>query len=139
GTEARVTPTIKNTLTRLANNLPDEIVSNNLLLILTKCTKSSASFSEDVFAKEIAKPKKIFYMDNQIFCADPQIWLNDEDEYSTVKHQWDKSFKTFSNLLKIITEMNATSTEAFTTMRELRNKIKSEIVTISQTTTNIQQ
>ncbi|PKY49131.1 hypothetical protein RhiirA4_545082 [Rhizophagus irregularis] len=139
GTEARVTPTIKNTLTRLANNLPDEIISNNLLLILTKCTKSSASFSEDVFAKEIAKPKKIFYMDNQIFCADPQIWLNDDDEYSTVKHQWDKSFKTFSNLLKIITEMNATSTEAFTTMRELRNKIKSEIVTISQITTNIQQ
>ncbi|CAB4382298.1 unnamed protein product [Rhizophagus irregularis] len=139
GTEARVTPTIKNTLTRLANNLPDEIISNNLLLILTKCTKSSASFSEDAFAKEIVKPKKIFYMDNQIFCADPQIWLNDDDEYSTVKHQWDKSFKTFSNLLKIIPEMNDTLTKAFTKMRELRNKIKSEIVTISQITTNIQQ
>ncbi|PKC63514.1 hypothetical protein RhiirA1_537715 [Rhizophagus irregularis] len=139
GTEARVTPTIKNTLTRLANNLPDEIISNNLLLILTKCTKSSASFSEDAFAKEIVKPKKIFYMDNQIFCADPQILLNDDDEYSTVKHQWDKSFKTFSNLLKIIPEMNDTLTKTFTKMRELRNKIKSEIVTISQTTTNIQQ
>ncbi|PKY19794.1 hypothetical protein RhiirB3_523784 [Rhizophagus irregularis] len=139
GTEARVTPTIKNTLTRLANNLPDEIISNNLLLILTKCTKSSASFSEDAFAKEIVKPKKIFYMDNQIFCADPQILLNDDDEYSTVKHQWDKSFKTFSNLLKIIPEMNDTLTKTFTKMRELRNKIKSEIVTISQITTNIQQ
>ncbi|GBB99715.1 hypothetical protein RclHR1_03600011 [Rhizophagus clarus] len=139
GTEARVTPTIKNTLTRLANNLPDEIISNNLLLILTKCTKASASFSEDAFAKEIARPKQIFYMDNQVFCADPQIWLNDEDEYSTVKHQWDKSYKTFDNLVKIITEMSATSTKAFTTMKELRDKIKSEIVTISQTTTNIQK
>jgi hypothetical protein len=57
GTEARVTPTIKNTLTRLANNLPDEVISNNLLLILTKCIKSSACFSEDAFVKEIAKPK----------------------------------------------------------------------------------
>jgi hypothetical protein len=57
GTEARVTPTIKNTLARLANNLPDEVISNNLLLILTKCTKSSACFSEDAFTKEITKPK----------------------------------------------------------------------------------
>ena len=57
GTEARVTPTIKNTLVRLSNNLPDEFTSNNLLLILTKCTNSSACFSEDAFAKEIAEPK----------------------------------------------------------------------------------
>ncbi|CAB5192118.1 unnamed protein product [Rhizophagus irregularis] len=139
GTEARVTPTIMNTIIRLRNSLPDEIVYNNLLLILTKCTKSSACFSEDTFAKEIAIPKQIFYMDNQVFCTDPQIWLNDEDEYSIVEHQWNKSFKTFDNLLKMITEMNATSTKAFTTMRDLRNKIKMEIATISQTTTNIQQ
>ncbi|RGB32832.1 hypothetical protein C1646_762420 [Rhizophagus diaphanus] len=139
GTEARMTPTIMNTIILLRNNLPDEIVYNNLLLILTKCTKSSACFSEDTFAKEIAKPKQIFYMDNQVFCTDPQIWLNDEDEYSFVQHQWNKSFKTFDNLLKMITEMNATSTKAFATMRDLRNKIKSEIATISQTTTNIQQ
>jgi hypothetical protein len=57
GTEARVTPTIKNTLVRLANNLPDEVVYNNLLLILTKCTKSSACFSEDAFTKDFSKPK----------------------------------------------------------------------------------
>ncbi|CAG8730156.1 12016_t:CDS:2 [Rhizophagus irregularis] len=119
GTEARVTPTIMNTIIRLRNSLPDEIVYNNLLLILTKCTKSSACFSEDAFANEIAKPKQIFYMDNQVFCTDPQIWLNDEDEYSIVQHQWNKSFKTFDNLLKMITEMNATSTKAFTEMRDL--------------------
>ena len=57
GTEARVTPSIKNTLVRLSNNLPDVLVDNNLLLILTKCAKSSACFSEVAFAKEIAKPK----------------------------------------------------------------------------------
>jgi hypothetical protein len=78
-------------------------------------------------------------MDNQIFSADPQIWQNDDDEYSTVEYQWNKSFKTFDNLIKIITEMNATSTKTFTKMKKLRDKIKSEIVTISQTTTNIQK
>jgi hypothetical protein len=57
GTEARVTPSIKNTLVRLANNLPDELIDRNLLLILTKCTKSSACFSADAFGREIAKPK----------------------------------------------------------------------------------
>jgi hypothetical protein len=78
-------------------------------------------------------------MDNQVFCTDPQIWLNDEEEYNTVKQQWDKSFRTFDNLIKTITEMNSTSTSAFTTMRDLRNKIKSEIAQISQNITNIQQ
>lgn len=57
GTEARVTPSIKSTLVILANNLSDDLIDRNLLLILTKCTKSSASFSEDAFTKEIAKPK----------------------------------------------------------------------------------
>jgi hypothetical protein len=78
-------------------------------------------------------------MDNQVFCTDPKIWLNDEEEYSTVKLQWDKSYRTFDNLLKMITEMSATSTQAFTKMKDLRNKIKSEIVKISQNITNIQQ
>ncbi|CAG8613047.1 4175_t:CDS:2, partial [Gigaspora margarita] len=56
GTEARVTPTIRNTLVRLGNNLPDELMAN-LLLILTKCNKGGACFSIDAFTKEIAKPK----------------------------------------------------------------------------------
>ncbi len=78
-------------------------------------------------------------MDNQVFCTDPQIWLNDEEEYSTVKLQWDKSYRTFDNLIKTITEMNATSTEAFTTMKQLQDNIKSEIAKISQNIANIQQ
>jgi GTPase Era involved in 16S rRNA processing len=58
GTEARVTTSIKNTLVRLSSNLPDVLIDHNLLLILTKCSKSSACFSEDTLAKEIgAKPK----------------------------------------------------------------------------------
>jgi GTPase Era involved in 16S rRNA processing len=56
GTEARMTSSIKNTLVRLANNIPDELI-NNLLLILTKCSKASACFSANAFEREIAKPK----------------------------------------------------------------------------------
>ncbi|CAG8432702.1 5684_t:CDS:10 [Diversispora eburnea] len=138
GTEARVTPSIKNTLVRLANNLPDAVIGN-LLLILTKCAKSSACFSEPSFSKEIAKPKHIFYMDNQAFCTDPQIWKNDFEERVTVQHHWDKSIRTIDNLLEAITEMSATSTQAFAKMKEYRDKIKSEILKVTQDIANIQK
>ncbi|GBB85365.1 hypothetical protein RclHR1_11910001 [Rhizophagus clarus] len=139
GTEARVTPSIKNTLVRLANNLPDELIDRNLLLILTKCSKSSASFSEEAFTKEIARPKKIFYMDNQAFCTNPQIWKNDEDERPNVQYNWDKSLKTIDNLLMTITEMSSTSTQAFQNMKNYRDRIKSEITKVTQDIANIQK
>ncbi|RIA98782.1 hypothetical protein C1645_731353 [Glomus cerebriforme] len=139
GTEARVTPSIKNTLVRLSNNLPDVLVDHNLLLILTKCAKSSACFSEDAFEKEIAKPKKVFYMDNQAFCNDPQIWKDDEDEYHTVQFHWDKSIKTINELLMAVTQLSSTSTQAFEKMKTYRNSIKSEIVKVTQDIANIQK
>ncbi|RIB17851.1 hypothetical protein C2G38_2186207 [Gigaspora rosea] len=138
GTEARVTPTIKNTLVRLGNNLPDDLMAN-LLLVLTKCTKGGACFSIDSFTKEIAKPKKVFYMDNQAFCSDPSIWKNDEDEREVVELNWDRSFRAINDLLETVTDMSATSTQAFETMRQYRNKIKSEIAKVTQDIANIQQ
>ncbi|CAG8587008.1 2974_t:CDS:2 [Paraglomus occultum] len=57
GIEARMTNSVKNTLIRLANNLPDVMIDKNLLLVLTKCSKSSALFSIPSFSKEIVKPK----------------------------------------------------------------------------------
>ncbi|CAG8444966.1 14445_t:CDS:2 [Acaulospora morrowiae] len=139
GTEARVTPSIKNTLVLLANNLPDELVDRNLILVLTKCAKSSACFSKDAFAKEIANPKHIFYMDNQAFCTNPQVWKHDEDERHTVQFHWDKSIRTIDNLLVSITELSSTSTQAFEQMKSYRNKIKSEIAKVTQDISNIQQ
>ncbi|RHZ63161.1 hypothetical protein Glove_332g8 [Diversispora epigaea] len=138
GTEARVTPSIKNTLVRLANNLPDELVDRNLLLILTKCAKSSSSFSEADFSREIAKPKQIFYMDNQAFCTDPQVWKKDEEEHHTVQFHWDKSIKTIDNLLKAITELSSTSTQVFVTMKNYRDDLKAKIVQVCQNIKNIQ-
>ncbi|CAG8602352.1 22880_t:CDS:2, partial [Gigaspora rosea] len=138
GTEARVAPSIKNTFVRLSNNLLDDLLGK-LLLILTKCTKSSASFSEGAFSKEIAKPKKIFYMDNQFFCTDPEVWKYDEDERFIVEHHWAKSINTINRLLETITELSPTSTKAFENMRDYRDKIKSEIAKVTQDIANIQK
>ncbi|CAG8607378.1 1595_t:CDS:2, partial [Gigaspora rosea] len=100
GTESRVTLSTKNTLVRLSNNLPDDLLGN-LLLILTKGTKSGASFSEDAFLKRNCKVKGLI-----------QIWKDDEDEQT-------------------ITELSFTSTKAFENMRDYRNKFKSEIAKYS--------
>ncbi|CAG8432703.1 5685_t:CDS:10 [Diversispora eburnea] len=112
GTEARVTPSIKNTLVRLANNLPDAII-NNLFIF--------------------------FYMNNQAFCTDPQIWKNNFEECITVQYHWDKSIKKIDILLKAITEMFTTSTQTFVKMKEYRDKIKSEIMKVTQDIINIQK
>ncbi|KAF0458281.1 hypothetical protein F8M41_001047 [Gigaspora margarita] len=136
GTEVRFTPSVKNALVRLSNNLPDVLLGNPLL-ILTKCTKSSASFSEVAFSEEIAKPKKIFYMDNQFFCTDPEVWKDDEDERLNVEHHWKKSINTINILLETITNLSSTSTKAFENMRDYRNKIKSEIAKVTQDIANI--
>ncbi|CAG8659117.1 14006_t:CDS:2, partial [Racocetra persica] len=53
GTEARFTSAMKNTLEQLANNLPDKLL-DNLLLILTKCEEHTATLNPDTF---FAKPK----------------------------------------------------------------------------------
>ncbi|CAG8553431.1 7482_t:CDS:2 [Acaulospora morrowiae] len=139
GTEARVTNSVKNTLVRLANNLPDVLVDKNLLLILTKCSKSSACFSIPSFSEEITTPKKVFYMDNQAFGTDPQIWKNDFEERKLVQIHWSQSFRTIDDLLRTITELSNTSTDAFKRMKALRDKIKTEITKITQDIANIQQ
>ncbi|CAG8831377.1 26991_t:CDS:2, partial [Gigaspora margarita] len=138
GTKARVTPSIKNTLIRLSNNFRDDLLGN-LLFILTKCTKSSASFTEGAFSKEIAKPKKIFYMENQFFCTDPEVWKDDEDERFNVEHHWKKSINTINRLLETITELSPTSTKAFENMIDYKNKIKSEFAKVTQDITKIQK
>ena len=78
-------------------------------------------------------------MDNQAFCSDPYTWQENEDAYEELEFKWKRSHKTFDKLLKQITEMSNTSTEAFKTMKELRNKLKADIATISQDITNIQK
>ena len=48
GTEARVTNSVKNTLVRLANNLPDVLVDKNLLLVLTKLRSTFLASSTSI-------------------------------------------------------------------------------------------
>ncbi|KAF0332780.1 hypothetical protein F8M41_020934, partial [Gigaspora margarita] len=78
-------------------------------------------------------------MDNQAFCNNPSIWKNDEDEREFIEKNWNISFRAINDLLETVTDMSATSTQAFETIRQYRNKIKSEIAKVTQDITNIQQ
>ena len=78
-------------------------------------------------------------MDNQAFCTDPRVWKDDEDERHTVQFHWDKSIRTIDSLLKTVTELSSTSTQAFENMKNFRDKIKSEIARVTQDIANIQQ
>ncbi|CAG8855452.1 4850_t:CDS:1, partial [Gigaspora margarita] len=82
---------------------------------------------------------KVFYMDNQAFCNNPSIWKNDEDEREFIEKNWNISFRAINDLLETVTDMSATSTQTFETIRQYRNKIKSEIAKVTQDITNIQQ
>ncbi|CAG8671244.1 10121_t:CDS:2, partial [Racocetra fulgida] len=90
GTEARVTPSIRNTLVRLANNLPDNLMGDN-------------------------------------------------EARSEITQHWNKSITTINKLLETVTELAVVSTKAFELMRDLRNRIKSEIAKVTQDIANIQQ
>ncbi|CAH1757105.1 10651_t:CDS:2 [Entrophospora sp. SA101] len=138
GTESRMTATAKNTLVRLANNIPNAIVENNLFLVLTKCTEMSASFSVKDFAADFAEPSETFYVDNQAFCNHPKTWLNDEDKYKRLDSQWKESEKTINDMLIKISRLAPIRTIVFKQMKSLRDDIKCEILRTSQVIANIQ-
>lgn len=57
GSESRMMASLQNVLSRLANNLPNAFIEENLLLLLTKTNEAKATFSVDKFANDIALPK----------------------------------------------------------------------------------
>ncbi|CAG8759826.1 8955_t:CDS:2, partial [Gigaspora rosea] len=52
GSESRITESIQNAFISFSSNLPDNLVKENLLLIVTKSTMSSSSFKELASVKE---------------------------------------------------------------------------------------
>ncbi|CAG8665865.1 9491_t:CDS:2 [Gigaspora margarita] len=138
GTEARVTSSMKNIFNRLANSIPDDLIKN-LILVLTKCAKSSATFSIENFEQVIAKPKKIFYMDNQAFCTNSQTWENDSETHEMFQLKWNISNKTMKKVLESVECMTATSINSFSYMKTLRDNIKKDINKIIQSMTMIQK
>ncbi|CAG8500772.1 17103_t:CDS:2 [Dentiscutata erythropus] len=131
GTESRVTSALRNIFSRLANSLPDDLINENLLLVLTKCTRGSCCFSLEKFEEIIARPKHVFYMDNQAFCTDPQKW-EDLEEREMIQLKWDISNRTIEKILNSIKSMTTTSINSFSYMKTLRDNIKKEILKITQ-------
>ncbi|CAG8657985.1 5283_t:CDS:2 [Cetraspora pellucida] len=135
GTETRFTSAMKNALTQLSNNLPDTLINDNLLLILTKCRKNSASLKRDKF---FAKPKEEIHMDNSAFCSDPQT-LEDPEALSDTERDWKKSNNSIEKLLNTIKTMPSIPTTNFKEIQVIKNSMKIEIDKLSRNIDIIQK
>ncbi|RIB20158.1 hypothetical protein C2G38_2035487 [Gigaspora rosea] len=135
GTEARSTSTMKKVLTQLSNNLPDNVINDNLLLILTKCRKNSASLKGD---KYFAKPKEKFHMDNTAFCFDPQD-LEDPETFSDTERDWKRSNYSIKKLLNVIKNMPSIPTTNFKEIQVIKITLKEEINKLSRNIDNIKE
>ncbi|CAG8565618.1 25842_t:CDS:2 [Gigaspora margarita] len=133
----KVTESLKNAFKRLSSSLPGNIVKENLLLVLTKTTKSSSSFSLDIFKNEVAEPKQIFYMNNMTFCSNPSVWYDDKKERTYLEIHWENSNEEIKKLLGEISKMKPAeilnakinrqniylAKEKFVSAKEERNKM----------------
>eukprot|EP01004_Peranema_trichophorum_P002872 NODE_1899_length_1762_cov_156.906040_g1615_i0.p1 GENE.NODE_1899_length_1762_cov_156.906040_g1615_i0~~NODE_1899_length_1762_cov_156.906040_g1615_i0.p1 ORF type:complete len:518 (+),score=55.47 NODE_1899_length_1762_cov_156.906040_g1615_i0:60-1556(+) len=127
GSECRINSSIKMVLEKLAGNLPDEVVEKNLILVLTKTTRSGSTFNLPAFESIFSKPREVFYMDNSAFSKDPVLWRDDHELREEVEENWRRSLRTCGSLVKLVSGMQQTSTIAFQTMREKRDNIKKDI------------
>ncbi|CAG8625929.1 10669_t:CDS:2, partial [Gigaspora rosea] len=113
GTEAR----LNNAFKRLLSSLPDNLVNENLLLVLTKTTKSK-------FQNEVAEPKQIFCIDNRVFCSNPSVWHDDKKERRYLEISWIDSNEEIKQLLGVISKLKPVSTRDFYKMRIIIEEIK---------------
>ncbi|CAG8836390.1 41641_t:CDS:2 [Gigaspora margarita] len=126
GKQARYSDAIKNTINGLNNYLP-KALNNNLLLILTKTQKLGCNFQVDLFVKEVAAPKDVFYIDNIIFSNHPNVWQKDTELREEIDFNWKKSQKVIINFLNAIKKSEPTSTEDFQKISDLQRDLNDRI------------
>ncbi|CAG8577723.1 4539_t:CDS:2 [Acaulospora morrowiae] len=127
GVEPRFPETVASAFKRLASYLPDNIMKENVILILSKSSELSAHFPVDEFKLRVAIPKEVLYMDNTFFCKSPDDWHQNIKMERQIKNDWEDSMETIEKILKMTSEMNYKSTEDFKKIENTRDKIGSEI------------
>jgi len=128
-----------NVLVRLGGSLPDVLIDQNLLLILTNCTEASYNFDLNYFEQNIAHPMKEFYMQNSLFSNPPDKWKSNNKNIKLIKGDWEDSIETIEHVLSTIQSMEATSTKAFEEMQRNRNMIKSQITSLTMDVQNLNE
>ncbi|CAG8511254.1 2521_t:CDS:2, partial [Cetraspora pellucida] len=127
GRQARYSEVIKNTINGFNNYLPKSLLENNLFLIITQTKKLGAIFQLDLFKKEVAIPKDVFYMDNLMFSCNPNEWRSDSLSKLEVEQSWELSRKTIVNFLNAIENSEFKSTEDFQKIAELQRDLATQI------------
>jgi hypothetical protein len=72
GSYTRIPPEIELALKQINGIIPD-VVTENVLLVLTNCSKATKNFDKKVLGAEIPDGRT-FYVDNSIFSNDPKTY-----------------------------------------------------------------
>uniref|UniRef100_A0A6B2L0W1 G domain-containing protein n=1 Tax=Arcella intermedia TaxID=1963864 RepID=A0A6B2L0W1_9EUKA len=123
GTNSRLTINMKNVITRLYGNLPNDM-KDNILVVLTNCWEYNCNF--DVSHLPFT-PQQVYYMNNSIFSGDPRKWKNDPFVKNTLTKEFERSKNVVHDIVSFSNMLNPISTKSFKDILKLRFIIKKEL------------
>ncbi|CAI4232656.1 unnamed protein product [Auanema sp. JU1783] len=129
GTVARATVNLRNTLVRLRSSVPD-ILLNNLVVVLTNCSVSTANFDLESLEPWTVSEKNVFYMNNSALSKQKDLWINDIKRKAGLLKDWQESIEEINDMILRVKTLGTVATDAFKNMRKKRDKIKSELTGI---------
>jgi GTPase SAR1 family protein len=123
GTVARLSTSVKATLSQLRGSLPDSVF-DNLFFIFTNCDETGRSFDLDLIAEYKPQPQRIFHMQNSLFSVKSKGDIdNNAKNKARAETNWQDSVDTMNDLMAEVGRTAATSTKVFTDMRISREQL----------------
>ena len=123
GTVARLSTSVRATLSQLRSSLPDSVF-DNLFFIFTNCDETTRNFKLELIAEYKPKSKRIFHMQNSLFSVPSMDDINNDGRKKRrAESNWQDSMETISELMGEVNQTVATSTKVFADMRIKREQL----------------
>ena len=123
GTIARLSTSIKTTLSQLRGSLPDSIFEN-LFFVFTNCEEMTRNFKLEVISEYKPEPRRTFHMQNSLFSATSKADIDsDSKKQRRADSNWQDSFETMNDLMSEVKRTATTSTKVFADMRLKREQL----------------
>ncbi|CAF1559846.1 unnamed protein product, partial [Didymodactylos carnosus] len=122
GAQGRHITTVKNVLTRIEDRLPNNILSN-VIIILTNCRSHSVNFDPEKVG--LSTKATVLYMQNSAFSSHPNTW--NAEIVSALQRDWDASTSDIKNLICHIRSLLSVPMSTLYDIQQDRHRIKSRI------------
>ncbi|CAF3373030.1 unnamed protein product [Rotaria socialis] len=123
GTVARLSTSIKATLSQLRGSLPDSIFAN-LFFIFTNCEETTRNFKLQLISEYKPEPQRTFHMQNSLFSAASIADIDsDPKKKRRAESNWQDSIEAMTDLMAEVERTVTTSTKVFADMRIKREQL----------------